>query len=138
MALTKSEKNKLKKSLKKISPLTIFLIVLFLALGIGAGWFTMSTICKNDAVELLGTKEIVLTVGTGTHTYTDEGIKAIAFGKDISSTVKIESNIGEPVNGVFTIDLTTEGDYYIKYTISHFKFGEVVKYRTIIVEEVTP
>ena len=138
MALTKSEKNKIKKSLKKVSPLTICLIVLFLALGIGAGWFAMSTICKNDTVELLGTKEIVLTVGTSTHEYTDEGIKAVAFGQDISQNVKIESNLGEAVNGVYTIDLTTEGDYYIKYTISHFKFGEVVKYRTIIVEEVTP
>lgn len=137
MALTKSQKNKIKKSLKKVSTLTIFLAVLFLALGIGAGYFAVSTICKNDTVEVLGQKEITLNIASGTYAYTDEGFKAIAFGQDISQNVKITSNLTE-TNGVYTIDLTEPGEYYIKYTINHFKFGEVVKYRTITVEEVTP
>lgn len=137
MALTKSEKNKIKKNVRKMGSLTIFLAVLFLVLGAGAGYFTISTICKNDTVEVLGNKEIVLTGGSSTETYVDEGFKAVAFGKNISKNVQIESNLPNE-NGVYTIDLSAEGEYYIKYTIKHFKFGEVVKYRTIIVEEVTP
>ena len=137
MGLTKYEQKKILKTAKKISPVTIVLLVAFFAFGLLTGFLAMGQVCKNDTVEVLGQKEITLNIASGTYAYTDEGFKAIAFGQDISQNVKITSNLTE-TNGVYTIDLTEPGEYYIKYTINHFKFGEVVKYRTITVEEVTP
>ncbi|MFQ6749368.1 MAG: hypothetical protein ACLRFR_00820 [Clostridia bacterium] len=137
MAITKSQQRKIKKYAKKIKPLTWILAIAFLAVGAGAGYLTITQVCKNDTIEVLGTKAITYTVGTGTTTYADEGIQAIVFGKDISSDVIVESNL-EKVGAGYEIDLSTPGDYYIKYTINHFKFGTVVKYRTITVEEVQP
>ena len=137
MALTKSQQNKVKKYAKKVKPLTWILAIVFLAVGAGAGYLTITQVCKNDTIEVLGTKAITYNTGAGTVAYTDEGIKAIVFGQDVSESVEIESNL-EKVGDQYQIDLSTEGDYYIKYTITHFKFGTVVKYRTITVEEVQP
>ena len=137
MAITKSQQRKIKKYAKKVKPLTWILAIAFLLVGAGAGYLTITQVCKNDTIEVLGNKAITYTVGAGTTTYTDEGIKAIVFGKDISSDVIVESNL-EKVGAAYEIDLSTAGDYYIKYTINHFKFGTVVKYRTITVEEVQP
>ena len=137
MAITKSQQRKIKKYAKKIKPLTWILAIAFLVVGAGAGYLTITQVCKNDTIEVLGTQAITYTVGTGTTTYADEGIQAIVFGKDISSDVIVESNL-DKVGENYQIDLSTPGDYYIKYTINHFKFGTVVKYRTITVEEVQP
>ncbi|MBR5012735.1 MAG: hypothetical protein IKY15_02215 [Clostridia bacterium] len=133
MGLTKSEQKKILKAARKISPITIVLLLAFFAFGLATGFLAMGQVCKNDTVEVLGQKAITYQVGTGTTTYTEEGIKAVAFGEDISASVEIESNlVGN--NGVYEIDLTEEGEYYIKYTFNHLKFGTVVKYRTITVE----
>lgn len=134
MALTKYEQKKILKTAKKISPVTIVLLVAFFAFGLLTGFLAMGQVCKNDTVELLGEASYTYQVGTGTTTYTEEGVKAVAFGEDISASVEIESNLTGN-NGVYEIDLTEEGEYYIKYTFNHLKFGTVVKYRTITVQE---
>lgn len=134
MGLTKYEQKKILKTAKKISPVTIVLLVAFFAFGLLTGFLAMGQVCKNDTVELLGEASYTYQVGTGTTTYTEEGVKAVAFGEDISASVEIESNLTGN-NGVYEIDLTEEGEYYIKYTFNHLKFGTVVKYRTITVQE---
>ena len=134
MGLTKYEQKKILKTAKKISPVTIVLLVAFFAFGLLTGFLAMGQVCKNDTVELLGEASYTYQVGTGTTTYTEEGVKAVAFGEDISTSVEIESNLTGN-NGVYEIDLTEEGEYYIKYTFNHLKFGTVVKYRTITVQE---
>ena len=136
MGLTKYEQKKILKTAKKISPVTIVLLVAFFAFGLLTGFLAMGQVCKNDTVEVIGQKALTYQVNTatGATTYTDEGIKAVAFGEDISSSVEIDSNLPNQ-NGVYEIDLTEEGEYYIKYTLNHLKFGTVVKYRTISVME---
>ena len=99
MGLTKYEQKKILKTAKKISPVTIVLLVAFFAFGLLTGFLAMGQVCKNDTVELLGEASYTYQVGTGTTTYTEEG------------------------------------EYYIKYTFNHLKFGTVVKYRTITVQE---
>lgn len=133
MGLTKSEQKKILKTAKKISPITIVLLVAFFAFGLITGFLAMGQVCKNDTIEVLGQKAITYQVGTGSTTYTEEGIKAIAFGEDISASVEIDSNLPNQ-NGIYEIDLTEEGEYYIKYTFNHLKFGTVIKYRTISVQ----
>ena len=134
MGLTKYEQKKILKTAKKFSPITIVLLIAFFAFGLLTGFLAMGQVCKNDTIEVLGQKAITYQVGTGTTTYTEEGIKAVAFGEDISASVEIDSNLPNQ-NGVYEIDLTEEGEYYIKYTLNHLKFGTVVKYRTITVQE---
>ena len=133
MGLTKYEQKKILKTARKISPVTIVLLIAFFAFGLLTGFLAMGQVCKNDTIEVLGQKAITYQVGTGTTTYTEEGIKAVAFGEDISASVEIDSNLPNQ-NGVYEIDLTEEGEYYIKYTFNHLKFGTVIKYRTISVQ----
>ena len=133
MGLTKYEQKKILKTARKISPVTIVLLIAFFAFGLLTGFLAMGQVCKNDTIEVLGQKAITYQVGTGTTTYTEEGIKAVAFGEDISASVEIDSNLPNQ-NGIYEIDLTEEGEYYIKYTFNHLKFGTVIKYRTISVQ----
>ena len=138
MTLSKSQQKQIKKFTKKVGTLTIVLAVAFLALGAGAGYFAISTITQNDKIQVLGQTEIVYQVQGGTTTYIDDGILAIVWGQNISDSVQIDDSTLTGTNGTYEIDLSKPGDYYIKYTISHFSFGTVVKYRTITVEEVQP
>lgn len=133
MGLTKYEQKKILKTAKKISPVTIVLLVAFFAFGLLTGFLAMGQVCKNDTIELIGDSAYIYQIGTGSTTYTEEGIKAVAFGEDISASVDIDSNLPNQ-NGVYEIDLTEEGEYYIKYTVNHLKFGTVIKYRTITVQ----
>lgn len=132
MATSKSKNKKIEKFVKKQSPLTLLLAIVFLLVGAAAGWFATSTVCKNDVCEVLGQKKIVLATGVGVHEYVDEGFHAVAFGQDISATAKVQSDL-ELIAGKYQINLAEPAEHYIKYTITHAKFGTVVKYRTIIV-----
>lgn len=51
---TKSQQNKTKRTLKKLSPLTLFLVVLFLGGGLVGGWFGVKILTKNDCFEIIG------------------------------------------------------------------------------------
>ena len=122
--IEKKIKNKVEKSAKK-RPLTFLLMVaLLLGCGVG-GYFTASAICKNDCFEIIGEKEVVLTVG---ETFVDEGARAISFGRDISDKIVVAEN---------TVDTEKAGQYYIKYTVDDFRFKGVERYRIVIVEEVS-
>lgn len=103
---------------KRTHGLTIFLSLLFLVVGAVGGWFAYSTISKNDTFEIVGKTEVTLALG---ETYTEEGCKVVAFGKDLTSSVKVESDL----------DINTEGTYYVVYTIDNFKFKNIQKVRVI-------
>ncbi|MBE7073502.1 MAG: DUF5011 domain-containing protein [Clostridiales bacterium] len=114
-------KTKAKKQLKK-KP---WLIAIVLLIGVSAvgGFFAAKVMTQNDKFEILGEKTIYLSVG---ETYQDEGAVAVSFGRDVSVNIKSENNI----------DYTTPGDYYIKYTIKDIRFGNVCRYRYIVVQGV--
>lgn len=135
--LTKSQQKQIAKQLQKINPIYWVLVFVFLVVGVVAGYFTVKQLTKNDLIELNGetTKTYPVSTSIETYeTYTDPGVKAIVFGKELShENIKIESDMEQNLSGEFIIDLTTEAVHYIKYTIKHISFGEVVKYRTIIV-----
>ena len=116
-----SIKKEAKKQVKK-RPWLIFLII-FLAVGAVGGFFTAKLLTQNDVFEIIGDKTIYLTIG---QTYEDEGAKVISFGRNLSENVKSENNI----------DFATAGEYYIKYTIEDIRFGNVCRYRYVVVQEV--
>lgn len=85
------------------------------------GYVTVMVFTKNDTFELIGEKNIELTVN---EEYKEQGVKIISFGKDIKDKIEIESNV----------DTSKEGEYTVIYTVkSIFKYKDVKKVRYISV-----
>lgn len=117
-----AKKSKVEKAIdkqKKSHPVAFLLVVIFLAIGALGGYFTLRYITKDDVFEVLGGQTITLNVG---EEFVDEGVNIVAFGKDISDSVKVENNINN----------TVAGRYYVKYTVDNFRYNGVVKYRYVI------
>ena len=121
--VSKKTQNKVKKSLKQIfTPKAIILSILVFALGASIGVGAFSIVCKNDCFLLLGKDEITLTLS---EKYVDEGVKIIAFNKDISNEAVIDTNLLIDKNGNFYAEEI--GTYYIKYGSENIKYGKVFK-----------
>ena len=118
--MPKKKNGTINKVIKKADKRALFCILLSLILGICCGVIAMFVAIQNDTFELIGQSEIVLEVGD---TYTEQKAKAIAFGKDISSDIKIIGNV----------DTSKEGEYVIKYRVDNFRFKGYTLYRKIIV-----
>ena len=121
--MARNYKKQAVKAIKKTHLATIVCVVVFLAVGIVGGFFAYNHFTKDDKFELIGEKDIVLTVGD---TFVDEGYVVSAFGKDISDTVVVTG----------AVDTSQEGVYVLTYTSSHIKYKDVKKCRVITVEEV--
>ncbi len=131
--MARKRKSALAKSVKKLSALSICLIVLFFVLGVGAGYFTVYSITKDDTFEVLGQKNITLNVGDE-YTYEELGVKAIAYGKDISGDVKIEyQGFAISSGGTAIIDTSAEKLLRVIYTFDDGKFGKITKVRLITI-----
>lgn len=110
---------KVVKSLGAKSLLLAFVFVLFGALlGAGTWWF----VCKNDCFEIVGSDNISCELGTS---YEDKGVKIVAFGKDETDSVSVDTNLIIDSEGHFKAN--EEGTYYIKYTSSCIKYGKIFK-----------
>lgn len=119
--MKKSTKTKIKKQAKKVSTLTkVICAILFVVCACG-GAFAVYTITKNDKFELIGESLIELNVG---EEYIEQGVIAIAFGKDISSEVHRSG----------TVNVDVEGEYLLKYTVDNFRFKGYTLYKKIVVE----
>ena len=125
---SKKTSKKIGKQLKKVSPLTLFLAVVLLVVGAVGGFFGFKYLMKNDCFELIGKDEITLTLD---ETYIDEGVKVIAFGKDDSDKVEIETNLTRNEDGSYSATNKEEGTYYIIYRVSNLKYGTIFKVQKI-------
>ena len=119
--MKKSTKNKIKKAAKKVSTTTKVICALLFILFACGGAFAVYTVTKNDTFELIGESLIELNVGDD---YIEQGAKAIAFGKDISSEVKVKGIVNTQV----------EGEYLLKYTVDNFRFKGYTLYRKVVVK----
>ncbi|MBE5740972.1 MAG: DUF5011 domain-containing protein [Clostridiales bacterium] len=123
---SKKMSRKASKQLKKVSIGAICIAVLLLVVGAVGGYFGVKLISKNDCFVLNGNDELTLTIG---QSYTDQGITAVAFGKDVSDDVIIETNLTKNDDGTYTA--TEEGTYYITYKVNHFKYNSIFKVQKI-------
>lgn len=123
---SKKVEKQVKKSVKKVGFAGLVLALLFLLVGAGCGWFVTKTICKNDCFELIGMDEISIEIGSS---YQDQGVNVVAFGKDVSDSVSIETNLTKNPDGSYTSN--EEGTYYIIYKSSSFKYGKLFKVEKI-------
>jgi len=119
------------KSAKRLPNIAKLIIAFFFIIGTVASFFVLQFVCKNDCFEINGRKSISLSIN---ETYADEGVKIVAFGKDISSEANITIYKGnEVIEGFDQIDTTQEGVYQIMYTTSSFRFKDVKLIRTITI-----
>ena len=117
----KKVQNEVKTQIKK-KPWLIIVAIFLIASAVG-GFFLAQTLTKNDTFEIIGQKTVYLSVGD---TYEEAGAKAVSLGRDISASIKTES----------TVNTQTAGEYYVKYTVEDIRFGNVCRYRYVIVQEV--
>ena len=119
------------KSVKKLPSIAKIIIAFFFIIGVASSFFVLQFVCKNDCFEINGRKAFSLSIN---ETYVDEGVKIIAFGKDISNQAKITIyKNGEEISGFDQIDTTEESVYQIVYTIDSFRFKDVKLIRTVTV-----
>lgn len=127
-------KRKVKSKVKRIHPLSFVIWVLCLAIGAGLGIGAYTVVSANDHFILRGQKSYVLPIG-GEVTYKDKGAEIISFGKDISDRVRIKTNLTETdEDGVYKIDTSEPGEYYMIYTVDSVKYGQIQRVRTITVK----
>ncbi len=110
-----------------------FACVILLLVGVISGIGCMKLVTEGDRFELLGEKEIHVGIGEEFF-YTDEGVKLVSLGRDLSDSVKVETNLKKTDKG-YTVDSSRGGVYYIKYTVDDIKYGETVRVRAVIVGE---
>ena len=114
---TKNKVKSLAKTGKKVWAIALVCLLFGIGLGVGAWWI----VCKDDCFELVGNSELVLTLD---QTYTDEGVKIVAFGKDESASIVIDTNL-QATNNTYSAEEV--GTYYIKYTSTCLKYGKIFK-----------
>ena len=115
MTTKKSAAKKAKKTLKKLHPAYIFIAIFALVAGVAVGYFGASYISGKDVFEVAGDKVTVVKEGE-TVTYTDEGIKYISNGEDISSKYEVfDTNMEKDESGNYVGVATADEDLYIVY-----------------------
>ena len=122
----KSQRRKAEKKIKKLSAGAVAMAVMLLVGGAIGGWFGCKVLTKNDCFEIVGKDEITRVVGCA---YEDQGIKAVAFGKDVSNKVQIETNLILNEDGTYTANEV--GTYYIVYKVDTFKYNSIFKVQKI-------
>lgn len=118
----RSAKSTLKNAGAKTLIIVLLCLILGVAVGFGAWWF----VCKDDCFKLVGNDEIVLTLD---EKYVDEGVEIVAFGKDESESIVIETNLQIDENGNFYSDEV--GTFYITYKSDCFKYGTLFKVQKV-------
>lgn len=117
---------KVGKTIKKLKPVSILLAVLLLLAGVCGGWFAFGFVTRNDCFELVGTDEQTCFVG---EKYFDEGVKIVAFGKDVSQDIEIETNLVQNDDGSFSSN--EEGTFYIVFKSKNIKYNSLFKVQKI-------
>ena len=112
--------------MKKLGAGAIICALVLLVVGAVGGYLGFKVLTKNDCFVLNGKDEITLQIG---EKYTDESVTVVAFGKDETSKVKIETNLTVNEDGTYFAE--EEGTYYISYTVDNFKYGTLFKIKKI-------
>ena len=125
--------NKAEKTYKKNHPVTVLLIVIFFVVG-AIGAFITCNIIQKDTFELVGESKVTLNVGGEyVEPSLNEAIRCISFSSNAIDSVSINDE-----ETTYTNDSAqTEGIYYIVYQSSNFKYKNIKRIRTIVVNTVS-
>lgn len=127
MAKSNTAERYAKKGWKKLHTATKAAMILALAAGVLLGAFVCLRASVNDRFFLKGETVFSLdAVPTGAepYLYTEEGVEAFCFGRDVSGKLTVETELQRDAEGRYMIPLDKEGVYTITYTVDCLKFGE--------------
>ena len=126
--------NKAEKTYKKNHPVTVILIVIFFVVGAIGAFITCNIIQKDDTFELVGESKVTLNVGGEyVEPSLNEAVRCISFSSNAIDSVSINDE-----ETTYTNDSAqTEGIYYIVYQSSNFKYKNIKRIRTIVVNTVS-
>lgn len=138
--LSKKDLNSTEKKVKKLG-ISWIIILIFLVVGIGAGFLSAMLITKNDTYEMVtyanGSADVYIGKDEEVKKYVELGVKCVAFGKDCSSNFKVtyfyRAELTEKEVEVQQVDETKEGIYYAVYTSPSKKYASVKLIRNIYV-----
>lgn len=138
--VSKSTKKKIKRSMKK-STISWICVILFLIVGAVGGFFAHKLAFSKDVYQMVtyanGEADIYIGADEEFQTYTELGVKCVAFGKDYSKdcTVKyyFRDDLTKEQIEVDKVDETVAGIYYAVYTTPASKYKTVTLIRNIIV-----
>lgn len=123
---SKRSNKKTAKQLKKLGIGAILGALILLVVGAVGGYFGVKFITRKDCFVINGKDEITLQIG---ESYVDEGVKVIAFGKDETDKVEIETNLTKKTDGSYYAEEV--GTYYIAYKVNNLKYGSIIKVQKI-------
>jgi len=139
---TKAErtaKRKAKSKWRRLHTATKVIAVLCAVVGIAVGACAVLLLSRTDRFVLVGESNYTVAVGEE-YIYTEEGVEAYCFGRDVSGDVQIETTLEKDAAGNYVIPTDAAGVYTITYTVDAFKFGknapngEVKRIRVFTVE----
>ena len=109
----------------KLSPFFVIFLLIGVLCGVGGAYF----VTKDDCFVMNGSKVIELELNA---TYSEQGVKVIEFGKDVSSKVEIVI-YDENDDVVEEIDTSSDTEYSIVYTIDSLKWEKYTLIRRVVV-----
>lgn len=132
--MNKKTQRRIERQIKKTHPLTKAVVALCFMASLAGTFFVSWSMQKDDCFVLLGESIVTMNVG-GNYVEPErkEAVKCVFFGKDVSSSVRIneEETTYDPV-----LSPKTEGTYYIVYETDNFKYSGILRIRTIKVSAV--
>jgi len=136
----KKAKREIKKAFSKLG-LAWIIVGACLLIGLLGGFFGTKIICKNDVYQMVayesGLYDITIGQNEDIKTYTELGVKCIAFGKEYTKDYTVEyywrDDLTKDEVKVDSVDPKKEGIYYAVYSVPTFKYKTVKLIRNIIV-----
>ena len=113
----------LRRAIKRLHPLTKVIAVLALLIGIAGGVAFTHFAFQNDRFTLKGQTQFSVDLGAD-YVYTEQGVEAVCFGRDVSDKLQVQTTLEKDANGNYIIPTDKEGVYTITYTVDCLKFGE--------------
>ena len=128
--MAKNKNKALKKAVKKTSPITLIIVIMFFAVGLVGGFFGYKYLIKDDKFELIGEKEILVFQNDviDENLYNQKSVNIVIFGKEAKD--KLEITYDER-----GLDSSKLGTYYVTYKSKSVRFYNVTLVRKIIVQE---
>lgn len=138
--VSKKDTNKVRRILGKVG-ISWILVAVCMAIGILSGWLINKFAFASDTFEMVayanGETDIYIGKDEEFQSYTELGVKCIAFGKDQTFYCTVNYYYRDDLTNdevlVDKIDTNTPGIYYAVYTTSYFKYKSVTLIRNIIV-----
>ena len=132
----KEAQRKIKKTVKISHKAYFIIVVVCIALGLAGGYFGTAFLTRDDSFALNGQKITELSVGDPL-IYADEGVSYVSFGKDLSSSVTVETNMTLQSDGTYTADTAAESEYYIIYRVNEGRCKDMTLYRVFRIQPVS-